>query len=216
MTPLGHVGCVVLYCVLCLVMPTLLRGEFTLAYVREYSLFICVCTQDLVVCSVINSSECDCADHPLSMPQQQQTHGPGMVHFKRLTVWYTSPLNVARLLNNSEVRHLALIKCDLASSDLPLFDHFAVRRLERLSVSYPFWRPGQSHDVFLGRDMGALHHEEARIAVIHAAVLSGTDRLKTYTVKTEVDSKGMMSFPNVLMSNDGLPEMASMFVTFVY
>ncbi|XP_036429578.1 uncharacterized protein si:ch73-52p7.1 isoform X2 [Colossoma macropomum] len=214
MTLLGHIGFIALYCVLCLVMPTLLRGEFTLAYVREHSLFICVCTQDLVACSVINSSECDCVDHPLSTPQQ--AHGPSTVQYKRLTVWYTSPLNVARLLNNSDVRHLVLVKCDPTEDKLPPLDHFVVRRLERLSVSYPFWRPGQIHDVVLGRDMGAQYHEEARIAVIHTTVLVGKAGLKAYTVKTEVDSKGTMSFPNVFMSPEGLPEMASMFVTFVY
>ncbi|KAL7890419.1 hypothetical protein AOLI_G00026770 [Acnodon oligacanthus] len=214
MTLWGHMGVVALHCVLCLVMPTLLRGEITLACVREHSLFICACTQDLVACSVINSSECDCVDHPLSTPQQAE--GPGTVQYKRLTVWYTSPLNVARLLNNSEVRHLVLVKCDPTGEELPPLDHFVVRRLERLSVSYPFLRPGQIHDVVLGREMGAPYHEEARIAVIHTAVLAGKAGLKAYTVKTEVDSKGMMSFPNVFMSHEGLPEMARMFVTFVY
>lgn len=148
------------------------------------------------------------SEHP-----QHQPHGPTTVHSKQLTVWYTSSLNVARLLNNSEVRHLVLVKCNSAGDELLPFDHFTVRRLERLSV---FWRPEQSQDLVLGRDMGALYHEEARIAVIQAAVLTGKAKLKAFTVKTKVDSQGMMSFPNVFMSHDGLPEMASMFVTFVY
>uniref|UniRef100_A0A3B4EIN1 Si:ch73-52p7.1 n=2 Tax=Pygocentrus nattereri TaxID=42514 RepID=A0A3B4EIN1_PYGNA len=143
----------------------------------------------------------------------QQAEGPGTLQYKRLTVWYTSPLNVARLLNNSEVRHLVLVKCDPTEEELPPLDHFVVRRLERLSVSYPFLRPGQIHDVVLGREVGAPYHEEARIAVIHTAVLAGKAELKAYTVKTEVDSKGMMSFPNVFMSHEGLPEMTRMFVT---
>ncbi|KAI4902738.1 hypothetical protein NFI96_014059 [Prochilodus magdalenae] len=196
-------------------MPTLLHGEFTLAFVREHSLLICMCTQDLVACSVINSSECNCVDRPLSEPQEQ-VHGTSMVQYKRLTVWYTSPLNVARFLNNSEVRHLVLVKCDTTEAELPPVDHFVVRRLERLSISYPLWRPGQIQDMVLGRDMGALYHEEARIAIIHTAVLVGKTGPKAYTVKTEVDSRGMMSFPNLLMSGEGLPEMATMFVTFVY
>ncbi|XP_066536009.1 exosomal polycystin-1-interacting protein isoform X2 [Hoplias malabaricus] len=214
MTVLGHTGCVVLYCVLGLVMPRLLRGEFTLAFVREDSLLICLCSQDLVACSVINSSECYCDDRPLFT--LEQAHGPGTVYYKRLTVWYTSSLNVARLLNNSEIRHLALFKCDSTVDELLPFDHFSVRRLERLSVSFPLRRSGQSQDVVLGRDMGAPYHEEARIAIIHRAVLAGNTGFKAYTVRTEVDSKGMVSFPNIFMSHEGLPEMTSMFVTFVY
>ncbi|KAG9275057.1 hypothetical protein AMEX_G9533 [Astyanax mexicanus] len=216
MPPLDHVGCVVLYCVLYLVMPTLLHGELTLAYVTKYNLLICQCAQDLPVCSIINSNHPSCiCNRPLSTPQRQ-VHSPAVLQYSHLTVWYSSPLNTARLLNNSEVRNLTLIKCNLSEDEPPAFDHFAVQRLERLRVLYPVWRPGQSHDMLLGRDMGAPYHEEARIAIIHAAVLAGAHELKAYTVKTEVDSQGKMSLPHIFMSNDNLTEMTSMFVTFVY
>ncbi|XP_062851069.1 uncharacterized protein si:ch73-52p7.1 [Trichomycterus rosablanca] len=200
-------GCIALLSVLCLVMPVLLRAEFTLVNVREHSLYICTCMQDLVACSVINSSECDCDNH---------ADNPHVVTYKRLTVWYTSPFNVARLLNNSEIRHLILAKCDSTSGTPPSLDYFIVKRLERLTILYPFWTPGQNYDIVLGREMGVLYHEEPRIAVIHTVVLTGKVGLKAYTVKTKVDSNGMIPFPYVFVSLDGLPEMSNISVTFLY
>ncbi|KAI5108554.1 uncharacterized protein si:ch73-52p7.1 [Silurus meridionalis] len=212
---LGHVGCVALYCVLCLVMPAILSAEFTLASVSEHHIIICTCMQDLVACSMINSSECVCHNHPLSMLERVGSHSA--VTYKRLTVWYTSPLNVARLLNNSEIRHLSLAKCSSARGTSLSVEYFTVRRLERLYVSYPFWMPGQNHDVVLGRDVGMLYHEEPRIALIHTDVLVGKVELKAYTVKTMVDSNGMVPFPEMVdVSVDDLPDMSNIFVSFLY
>lgn len=207
-------SCVALYCVLSLVMPAILRAEFTLASVHEHHIIICTCMQDLVACSMINSSECVCHNHPFSMLEHNTS--PSTVTYKRLTVWYTSPLNVARLLNNSEIRYLALAKCDLVRGTSLSVHYFTVRRLERLYVSYPFWMPGQNHDIVMGRDVGMPYHEEPRIAVIHTDVLVGKAELKAYTVKTMAHTNGMSPFPDLLMPTDELPDTSNTFVSFLY
>ncbi|KAJ8372548.1 hypothetical protein AAFF_G00281530 [Aldrovandia affinis] len=194
--------------------PALLCRDFSLAYVTEHSLYMCTCVQGLAACGVINSSQCSCKDHPFSV--LQRPGGSSMVHAKCLTVWYTSPLNVALLLNNSEVRHLSLVRCSPPGGKAASHDSFSVQRLERLSVSYPAWRAGQSHDVVLGRDMGVPYHEEARVAIIHTSILMGKATLKAYTVQTKADANGVLPFPNVRMSQIGLPEASVMFVTFLY
>lgn len=211
---LGHMGCFALYCVLSLVMPAILSAEFTLASVSEHHIIICTCMQDLVACSIINSSECVCHNHPF--PVLEHNGSPRTVMYKRLTVWYTSPLNVARLLNNSEIRHLALAKCNSGGDTSLSVHYFTVRRLEKLYISYPFWMPGQNHDVVLGRDVGMPYHEEPRIAVIHTNLLVGKVELKAYTVKTRVDSNDMTPFPEMSMPMDELAEMSSIFVSFLY
>lgn len=76
--------------------------------------------------------------------------------------------------------------------------------------------PGQNHDIVLGRDVGMPYHEEPRIAVIHTDVLVGKDELKAYTMKTMVDSNGMSPFPEMFMRMDELPDMSSIFVSFLY
>lgn len=202
----------VLYCILWLAAPAVLRSEFKVAYVTERSVYMCTCAQDLSFCEKMNSSECNnCKDQSSVL---QRAESP--VQKKRLTVWYTSPLNVALLLNNSEVRHLSLVQCK-PSDDQPVpFEYFTVQRLETLTVSSPFWKPGQSYDVIIGKDRDAPYQEEARIAVIHTSVLTGKTEVKSYTVQTKVDRSGMMSFPEVFMSRITLSEMSRIFVTFLY
>lgn len=211
---LGPMSCVTLSCVLSLIMPAILRAEFTLASVSEQHIIICTCMRDLVACSIINSSECVCHNHPLSMLEHSDS--PSTVMYKRLTVWYTSPFNVARLLNNSEVRHLVLAKCNPEKGASMSVHYFTVRRLERLYVSYPFWMPGQNHDVVLGRDMSMPYHEEPRIAVIHTDVLVGKAELKAFTIKTRLESDGMNPFPELFTPMDDLTDMSSIFVSFLY
>lgn len=202
----------VLNCLLWLAAPAVLRSEFKVAYVTERNVYMCVCAQDLSLCEKMNSSECsNCKDQSSVL---QRAESPSPVQKKRLTVLYTSPLNVALLLNNSDVRHLSLVQCK-PSDDQPVpFEYFTVQHLERLTVTYPFWKPGQSYDVFIGKDRDAPYQEEARIAVIHMSVLTGKTELKSYTVRTKVDHSGMMSFPDIFMSLIALPEM--LFVTFLY
>ncbi|XP_016384812.1 uncharacterized protein LOC107721333 isoform X1 [Sinocyclocheilus rhinocerous] len=204
----------VLYCILWLSAPAFLRSEFKVAYVTERNVYMCTYSQELAFCETMNSSQFNnCKD------QSSVLHGaetPSPVHKKRLTVWYSSPLNVALLLNNSEVRHLSLIQCKPAAEQPVPFEYFTVRRLETLTVTYPFWKPGQSYDILIGKDRDAPFHEEARIAVIHTSVLTGKTELKSYTVQTNVDRSGMMSFANIFMSRNGLSEMSRIFVTFLY
>lgn len=198
----------VLYCILWLAAPAILRSEFKVAFVTERNVYMCTCAQDLSSCEKMNSSECNnCKDQSSVL---QRAESP--VQKKRLTVWYTSPLNVALLLNNSEVRHLSLVQCN-PSDDQPIpFDYFTVQRLEILTV----WKPGQSYDIIIGKDRDAPYQEEARIAVIHTSVLTGKKELKSYTIQTKVDRSGMMSFPGIFMSRSTLSEMSRIFVTFLY
>ncbi|XP_067277221.1 uncharacterized protein si:ch73-52p7.1 [Pseudorasbora parva] len=197
----------VLYCILWLASPALLRSEFKVAYVTERNVYMCTCAQDPGFCEKMNSSECSSCRN-LSVLQSS-------VQKKHLTVWYTSPLNVALLLNNSEIRHLSLVQCKPADDPVP-FEYFTVRRLETLTVTYPIWKPGQSFEVTIGKDRDAAYQEEARIAVIHTSVLTGKTELKSYTVQTKVDRSGMMSFPDIFMSRNVLTEMSRIFVTFLY
>ncbi|XP_036403305.1 uncharacterized protein si:ch73-52p7.1 [Megalops cyprinoides] len=204
-------------CVLWLAAPVLLRSDFRLAYVTEHSLYTCKCVQGMAPCGVINSSQCECKDHPFSVLRRPDGSGILWAATEQLTVWYTSPLNVALLLNNSEVRHLSLVKCNSVAGKAASYDYFTVQRLERLTVSYPSWRPGQSHDITLGRDDGPAYQEkEARMAIIATAVLTGKSSLKAYTVQTKVDGKGMFPFPYLSASKVTLPEASSMYVTFLY
>ncbi|XP_067242928.1 uncharacterized protein si:ch73-52p7.1 [Chanodichthys erythropterus] len=198
------------YCTLWLAAPAVLRSEFKMAYVTERN--VCTCAQEPSSCDKMNSNDCNnCKDQSSVL---QRAESP--VQKKNLTVWYTSPLNVALLLNNSEVRHLTLVQCK-PSDDQPVpFEYFTVQRLEALTVSYPFWKHGQRYEIIIGKDRDAPYQEEARIAVIHTSVLTGKIELKSYTVQTKVDHSGMMSFPGIFMSRIALSEVSRIFVTFLY
>ncbi len=200
----------VLCCILWLAAPAVLRSEFKVAYVTEHSVYMCPCAQDLAFCEMNSSEFSNCKDQSSVL---HRAESPSPLHKKHLTVWYSSPLNVALLLNNSEVQHLSLIQCRPADEQPVPFEYFTVQRLETLTVSY---KPGQSYDITVGKDRDALYHEEARIAVIHSSVLTGKTEPKSYTVQTEVDRSGTMSFPNIFMSRNGLSEMSRIFVTFLY
>ncbi|XDV50907.1 hypothetical protein PO909_019893 [Leuciscus waleckii] len=203
----------VLFCILWLASPAVLRSEFKVAYVTELNVYMCTCAQDPGFCEKMNSSEFNnCKDQSSVL---QRAENPSPVQKKHLTVLYTSPLNVALLLNNSEVRHLTLVQCKPADDQPIPVEYFTVQRLETLTVQYPLWRPGQSHDVVIGKDRDAPNQEEPRIAVIHTSVLTGKSELKSYTVQTKVDRRGMMFFPEILMSRVALSEMR-IFVTFLY
>ncbi|NP_001314794.1 uncharacterized protein isoform X1 [Danio rerio] len=211
MTRSGGMSLAVLSCILWLAAPALLRSEFKVAYVTESNVYMCT---ELAFCEKMNTSELgNCRDHSEVL---QKTPKPSPVQKKRLTVWYTSPLNVALFLNNSEVRHLSLVQCKPPAEQPVLSEYFTVQRLETFTITYPFRKPEQSYDFVIGKDRDAPYHEEARIAVIHTSVLTGKTELKSYTVQTKVDHSGMMSFPEIFMSRSGLLEMSRIFVTFLY
>ncbi|XP_059374355.1 uncharacterized protein LOC132111217 [Carassius carassius] len=198
----------VLCCILWLSVPAFLRSEFKVAYVTERNVYMCTHVH-LAFCEKMNSSEfSNCKDQSSVL---HRAESPSPVHRKNLTVWYSSPLNVALLLNNSEVTHLSLIQCKSAAEQPVPFEYFTVQCLETLTVSYPFGPPGQR--LITGKDRD---HEEARIAVIHTSVLTGKTELKSYTVQAKVDRSGMLPFPNIFMSRNGLSEMSRIFVTFLY
>lgn len=138
-----------LLCVLLCVTLALQRTDLRLAYVTHNSFFYYSCSQEPPPCSVASLTDCRCKDIQLSTLHHPHSHSSPVFRMKRLTVWFTSPSNTARLLNNSEVRHLTLIHCGAggsremtsssssSSSSDPsssLQGHFAVQHLERLTV----------------------------------------------------------------------------------
>ncbi|KAL2083714.1 hypothetical protein ACEWY4_021487 [Coilia grayii] len=220
--------------------PGLLRSEFYVAYVTDHSLNTCLCARELPHCSEPDASECSCKNHPLSW--LQRADGTSLLQRPRLTVWYSSPAHVALLLHNAEVLHLSLVRCcalaavpsggvsvasailagiatggTTTTTKLASPEHFVVQRLERLTVGPPTCQSGSHQDLLLGREMGAAHHEEARIAVINTSVLVGAPTLKAYTVCTGLDADGVLPFPNLpMLPREGLPDTSSIFVTFLY
>ncbi|KAL3971865.1 caspase 8 [Sarotherodon galilaeus] len=122
-------------CVLLCVSVALQRSDLRLAYVTHNSFLYYSCSQDPQPCSISSLTDCICKDIQLSTLHRLQSHLSPVFQMRRLTVWFTSPSNAARLLNNSEVRHLTLIYC--GSSGMPPFNlegYFAVHHLERLTV----------------------------------------------------------------------------------
>ncbi|XP_044071022.1 uncharacterized protein si:ch73-52p7.1 [Siniperca chuatsi] len=259
-----------LLCVLLCVSMALQRSDMRLAYVTHNSFFYYSCSQDPQPCSVSSLADCRCKDIQLSTLHRPQSHSSPVFRMRRLTVWFTSPLNTARLLNNSEVRHLTLIHCGPGGSRGTTFSalerHFAVQHLERLTVVNLSQRPGpdanrakntdsdtdpdrdngahldtntynrdkdtnldlisdmkrdslalsssQIQDIFLGRELGAAYHEQARLGIIHSSVLEWGAVVKAYTVQTHIDNDGVLPFPDLHLPK--LPETSVIYVSFVY
>ncbi|XP_068424067.1 uncharacterized protein si:ch73-52p7.1 [Clinocottus analis] len=252
-----------LLCVLLCVSVALQRSDLRLAYVTHNSLFYYSCSQEPQPCSVSSLTECRCKDIQLPTPHHPQSHSSHVFRMRRLTVWFTSPLNTARLLNNSEVRHLTLIHCGSLGAETPPSTtpegHFAVQHLERLTVrplhhcpdanrarnadsnSDPDRDNGahldtnrykkekdtnldvtvkgdlsslQCQDIFLGRELGAAFHEQARLGIIHSSVLEWGAVVKAYTVQTHIDNEGALPFPELHLPK--LPETSVIYVSFVY
>ncbi|KAM8851840.1 uncharacterized protein ACB058_010947 [Synchiropus picturatus] len=243
-----------LLCILLCVCVALQRSDMRLTYVTHNSFFYYSCSQEPPPCSISSLTECRCKDITLSMLQRPQSHSSPVFRMRRLTVWYTSPLNTARLLNNSEVRHLTLVHCgpprDSYRSAV-LEGHFAVQHLERLSVlhlqleskmnrdsdnrahldsnTYLEVNEGASRhsgdpaeassspqiqDIYLGRELGAEHQEQARLGIIDSSVLECAASMKVYTVQTHIDSDGVLPFPDLKLPK--LPQTSVIYVSFVY
>uniref|UniRef100_A0A672JM54 Uncharacterized protein n=1 Tax=Salarias fasciatus TaxID=181472 RepID=A0A672JM54_SALFA len=118
--------------VLLCVSVALQRSDLHLAYVTQTNFYLYSCGQEPPPCCTASLSDCRCKDRPPS-------HSSPVFRTRRLTVWFTSPPNAARLLNNSEVKHLTLIYCDpgggaRGAPPIPPEGHFAVNHLERLTV----------------------------------------------------------------------------------
>ncbi|XP_077438610.1 uncharacterized protein LOC144061749 [Vanacampus margaritifer] len=234
-----------LLCILLWVSVAPQRSDMHLAYVKHDSFFYYSCSQEPPACSEASLDACCCRDITLPTLRRPPAapYSSPVFHMRRLTVWYTSPWNAARLLNNSAVLHLTLMDCGAGgreeSGTPPLEGHFAVQHLERLSViDFPHmpqtkmesesdndlhfdadrwrWRAAaQVQDIFLGRELGAAFHEQARLGVIHGSVLRGGGAgVKVYTVQTHIDSDGTMPFPDLQLPK--LPETSVIYVSFVY
>ncbi|KAM6997194.1 uncharacterized protein LKV04_005918 [Tautogolabrus adspersus] len=259
-----------LLCVLLCVSVTLQRSDMRLAYVTHNTFSYYSCSQDPQPCSISSLTDCRCKDM-LSTLHRPHSHSSPVFSMKRLTVWFTSPVNTARLLNNSEVRHLTLIHCGVGGSReaFSLEGHFTVKLLERLTVVNLLQRPDQNipdankaksrdstsdperdnsahldinrynrdtdtnldlildmkrdysafyspqiQDLFLGRELGATCHEQARLGVIHSAVLEWGAAVKAYTVQTHINKDGVLPFPDLQMPK--LEETSVIYVSFVY
>ncbi|XP_069548697.1 uncharacterized protein [Brachyistius frenatus] len=257
--------------VLLCVSVALQRSDLRLAYVTHNSFFYYSCSQDPQPCSTSSLTDCRCKDIQLSTLHRPQSHSSPVFRMRRLTIWFTSPSNTARLLNNSEVRHLTLVHCGPAGSrgtpSFPLEGHFAVQHLERLTVVNLPQRPShhcpnanraksadfnadaengarrdanrynrerdtnldliagtridsltlssaQIQDIFLGRELGAAYHEQARLGIIHSSVLEWGAEVKAYTVQTHIDSDGALPFPDLHLPK--LPATSVIYVSFVY
>ncbi|XP_041108786.1 uncharacterized protein si:ch73-52p7.1 [Polyodon spathula] len=215
MHPTVKISKSVLLCLIWISIPALLLSEFKLAYVTDFSLYNCTCIRSLSLCGRIDPGECDCNAFPFSV--LHRSNSGSVLNEKCITVWYTSPGNVALLLNNSEVHHLSLVKCDSTGWKPIQYDYFTVQRLERLTVSYRNRYADFTKAIELGRQrLPGAHDDEASMAVIHLSVLSGQTTLKAYTIQTTGHSNGSFPFPNLSMAHSYLSDASNRFITFVY
>ncbi len=76
------------------------------------------------------------------------------------------------------------------------------------------WSSSQIQDIFLGRELGAAYHEQARLGIIHSSVLEWGAVVKAYTVQTQIDNDGVLPFPDLHLPK--LPETSVIYVSFVY
>lgn len=257
-----------LFCLLLFASVALQRSDLRLAYVTHNSFFYYSCSQDPQPCSVLSLTDCRCKDIQLSTLHRPQSHSSPVFRMRRLTVWFTSPLNLALLLNNSEVRHLTLIHCGAGGPPTSFLEgYFAVQHLERLTMVNLQQRPvnhcpdvnrakntdsnmdpardngayldtyrpnrdtnldlfahmkrdsfgstsPQIQDIYLGRELGAAYHEQARLGIIHSSVLEWGAVVKAYTVQTHIDSDGELPFPDLHLPK--LPATSVIYVSFVY
>lgn len=124
-----------LLCVLLSVPMALQRPDVHLVYVTHNSFFYYSCSQDPQPCSVSSLVDCRRKDVQLSTLHRPQLLSSPILRMRRLSVWFTSSLNTARLLNNSEVRQLTLIRCDAGGMPSSVLKgHFVVQNLEQLTV----------------------------------------------------------------------------------
>ncbi|KAM4598798.1 uncharacterized protein V3H82_003538 isoform 1-T2 [Fundulus diaphanus] len=249
-----------------------LAADLPLAYVAHGNFMYYSWSQDAQPCSTSSVSDCRCKNFQLSTAHWPLSHSAPVFPRKHLTVWFSSPSTVMRLLNNSVVKHLTLIHCGppgepRGAAPSPQEGYFAVKHLERLTVVNVPERPfhpcadancaksananqdrdnsftfdsnksnkdrdtnmdlvaeamrsslrassPQIQDIFLGRELGAAHHEQARLGIIHSSVLDWGAEIKTYTVLTHIDSDGTLPFPNLHLAK--LPEASVIYVSFVY
>lgn len=130
-----------------------------------------------------------------------------MQHLERLTV-----VNLAeRLLHHCPDANRAKStdsKSDPARDYSPHLDTNRYKRDKDTNLDMKI------QDIFLGRELGAAFHEQARLGVIHSSVLERGAEVKAYTVQTHIDNDGVLPFPDLHLSK--LPETSVIYVSFVY
>ncbi|KAE8280802.1 hypothetical protein D5F01_LYC21365 [Larimichthys crocea] len=219
-------------CVLLCVSVALQRSDLRLAYVTHNSFFYYSCSQDPQPCSVASLADCRCKDIQLSTLHRPQSHSSPVFRMRRLTVWFTSPLNTARLLNNSERpvpqcpdgskakntdSNIDPDRDNAAHVDRNRYNKDRGSNLDLIvdmkkdSSALP---SPQIQDILLGRELGAAYHEQARLGIIHSSVLEWGAVVKAYTVQTHIDNDGMLPFPDLHLPK--LPETSVIYVSFVY
>ncbi|XP_039594725.1 uncharacterized protein si:ch73-52p7.1 [Polypterus senegalus] len=204
----------VLPCLVWVSCPSFVLSEFKLAFVTNFSLYNCSCSRPLSVCERINSNDCNCTTLSFSMLHCHD--GSCHVNEDSVTIWYTSPTNVALLLNNSKVQHLSLVKCDAEVSRPSLYDYFAVQKLKRLTVSYPNRYSDFSHDILLETATKSGVSDVASTTIIHLSILAGKQSMKAYTVQTVGFSHNSFPFLNLSISQADLANYQNALITFVY
>lgn len=130
-----------LLCTLLFVSAALQHSDVRLISEAHNSFFDYSCSQEPQPCSMSSLAYCRSKEIQLSALHRPHSRSPPALQARRLTVWFTSPMQVVHLLNNSEVRHLTLVHCGpedakaWSPSSSPLRSgHFTVQHLERVTV----------------------------------------------------------------------------------
>lgn len=128
-----------LLCTLLCVSAALQHSDVRLISEEHNSFLDYSCSQEPLPCSM--SSLAYCKEIQLSSLHRPHSPSPPSLQARHLTVWFTSPMQVVHLLNNSEVRHLTLVHCGpgeakawSSSSSSLRSGHFTVQHLERVTV----------------------------------------------------------------------------------
>lgn len=129
-----------LLCALLCVSAALQHSDVRLISETHNSFFDYSCSQEPQPCSM--SSLAYCRSKEIQLSPLHRPRSPPVLQARRLTVWFTSPMQVVHLLNNSEVRHLTLVHCgpgeakawSSSSSSSLRSGYFTVQHLERVTV----------------------------------------------------------------------------------
>lgn len=137
--PATAIAC--LLCALLSVSAAQQHSDVRLIAEAHNSFFDYSCSPEPQPCSMSSLAYCRSKEIQLSSLHRPHSRSPPVLQARRLTVWFTSPMRVVHLLNNSEVRHLTLVHCGPAeakarspSSSTLRSGHFTVQHLERVTV----------------------------------------------------------------------------------
>lgn len=130
-----------LLCTLLCVSAVVQHSDVRIIYEAHNSFFDYSCSQEPQPCSTSSLAYCQSKEIPLSPLYRPHLRPPPVLQAKHLTVWFTSPMQVVHLLNNSEVKHLTLVQCGpreakawSSSSSSLRGSYFTVQHLERVTL----------------------------------------------------------------------------------